>query len=149
MDVFDLTGMDGAVKRLGTTDLISNIPENLMIARELRQAYYKIYKFLVEAIIHASNYIPDIHEKKIVELLFVGDKEVKYKDAVKYMRAVYSEALYSIEATTFADKRRRVIASLTNTLLFNGTLDFVTIDYGRSRNKEGEIGLRQFNSREG
>lgn len=149
LDDFDLTGMDGAAKRLGTTDLISNIPENLMIAREMRQANYKIYKFLVEAIIHASNNIPNIHENKIVELLFVGDKEVKYKDAVKYMRAGYTEALYSIEATTFADKRRRVIASLTNTLLFNGTLDFVTIDYGRGRNKEGEIGLRQLNNREG
>ncbi|MEK3699335.1 hypothetical protein NYE33_20395 [Paenibacillus sp. FSL R10-2199] len=148
LDDFDLTGMGGAVKRLSTNDLISNIPENVMIARETRQANYKIYKFVVEAIIHASNNIPNIHEHKIVELLFVGDKEVKYKDAVKYMRAGYTEALYSIEATTFAEKRRRVIASLTNTLLFNGTLDYVTIDYGRGRNKEGEIGLRQLNNRD-
>lgn len=149
LDDFDLTGMGGAVKRLSTNDLISNIPENVMIAREARQANYKVYKFVVEAIIHASNNIPNIHERKIVELLFVGDKVFKYKDAVKYMRVGYTEELYSIEATTFADKRRRVIASLTNTLLFNGTLDFVTIDYGRGRNKEGEIGLRQLNSREG
>ncbi|WP_405176327.1 hypothetical protein MHI27_11840 [Paenibacillus sp. FSL H8-0261] len=149
LDDFDLTGMGGAVKRLSTNDLISNIPENVMIAREMRQTNYKIYKFVVEAIIHASNNIANIHEHKIVQLLFVGDKEVKYKDAVKYMRNGYSETLYSIEATTFAEKRRRVIASLANTLLFNGTLDYITIDYGRGRNHEGEIGLRTTNSRDG
>ncbi|OMD21349.1 hypothetical protein BJP48_30075 [Paenibacillus odorifer] len=149
LDEFDFLGIEGAVKRLNSTDLVSNIPENVAIAREMRQANYKVYKFVVDAVVHATNNIPNPHEHKIVQLLFVGEKEVKYKDAVKYMRVGYTEALYSIEATTFAEKRRKVIASLARTLLFNGTLDFVMIDYGRGRNQDGEIGLRQLNSREG
>jgi hypothetical protein len=35
-----------------------------------------------------------------------------------------------------------VIASLANSLLLNGTLDFVIIRYGRGRNEKGEMGLR-------
>lgn len=53
--------------------------------------------------------------------------------------------VYGFGATTFADKHRKFILSLVNTLLFNGIMDYVTIDYRRSGNKEGEIGLRQFN----
>jgi hypothetical protein len=58
------------------------------------------------------------------------------------LRKGYRKDLYGISATTFADKRRRTIANIANSLKINRTLDFVIIDYGRGRNKQGEIGLR-------
>lgn len=146
---FDMAGVEGAVKRLGSSDSISNLPANVLIAKETRHNNYLLYKRVTEAVAHAANNIIDPHEHKIVQLLFVGERKYRYKDAVEYMRKGYKTVAYGIEATTFAEKRRKVIASLANTLLFNGTLDYVTIDYGRGRNQEGEIGLRQLNSREG
>ncbi|MEK4141788.1 hypothetical protein NST48_12615 [Paenibacillus sp. FSL M7-0547] len=146
---FDMAGVEGAVKRLGSSDSISNLPANVLIAKETRHNNYLLYKRVTEAVAHAANNIIDPHEHKIVQLLFVGERKYRYKDAVEYMRKGYKTIAYGIEATTFAEKRRKVIASLANTLLFNGTLDYVTIDYGRGRNQEGEIGLRQLNSREG
>jgi hypothetical protein len=59
-----------------------------------------------------------------------------------YMTHDYRKDIPAIQATTFADKRRKVIASLANSLLLNGTLDFVIIRYGRGRNENGEIGLQ-------
>ncbi|MEK4196161.1 hypothetical protein NYE59_23990 [Paenibacillus sp. FSL L8-0323] len=149
LNEFDMSGVEGAVKRLSTSDPVSNLPANVLIAKEARHNNYLLYKQITEAVAHAANNVKDPHENKIVQLLFVGDKKFRYKDAVEYMRRGYKTLAYGIEATTFAEKRRRVIASLANTLLFNGTLDFVTIDYGRGRNKEGEIGLRQLSNCEG
>jgi hypothetical protein len=149
LDDYEISAISGSVKRLNSTDLISNIPENSIIAKENRQMNYKVYKYVVEAIVHASNNIVDKHENMIVQLLFVGERKYRYKDAVEYMRHSRRKDIFSIEATTFAEKRRKVIASLANTLLFNGTLDFVTIDYGLGRNKEGEIRFRLPSNREG
>ncbi|OME07512.1 hypothetical protein BSK60_31310 [Paenibacillus odorifer] len=149
LNEFDMSGVEGAVKRLSTSDPVSNLPANVLIAKEARHNNYLLYKRVTEAVAHASNNVIDPHENKIVQLLFVGERKYRYKDAVEYMRRGYKTVAYGIEATTFAEKRRKVIASLANTLLFNGTLDYVTIDYGLGRNKEGEIGLRQLNSREG
>ncbi|MCL6605534.1 MAG: hypothetical protein K6T94_21930 [Paenibacillus sp.] len=145
LNEFDMACAEGAVKRLGSNDLISNLPANVLIAKEDRHSNYLIYKRLTQAVAHAANNVIDPHEHKIVQLLFVGDRKYRYKDAVEYMRKGYKTVAYGIEATTFAEKRRKVIASLANSLLFNGTLDYVTIDYGRGRNKEGEIGLRLLN----
>lgn len=149
LNEYDMAGVEGAVKRLNSSDHISNLPVNVLIAKETRHLNYLLYKLVTEAVMHATNNIIDPHEFKIVELLFTGERKFRYKDAVEYMRHERKKGIYSIEATTFAEKRRKVIASLANTLLFNGTLDYVTIDYGRGRNKEGEIGLRQLNNREG
>ncbi|MEC0169737.1 hypothetical protein [Paenibacillus graminis] len=146
---FDMAGVEGAVKRLSSSDHISNLPANVLIAKETRQLNYMLYKRVTDAVLHAANNVVDPHEHMIVQLLFVGERKYRYKDAVEYMRKGYKTVAYGIEATTFAEKRRKVIASLANTLLFNGTLDYVTIDYGLGRNKEGEIGLRQLNNREG
>ncbi|GGF73019.1 hypothetical protein GCM10010912_17790 [Paenibacillus albidus] len=145
---FDMAGVEGAVKRLGTSDHVSNLPANVLIAKETRHLNYMLYKRVTEAVLHAANNIVDPHERMIVQLLFVGERKYRYKDAVEYMRKGYKAVAYGIEATTFAEKRRKVIASLANTLLFNGTLDYVTIDYGLGRNKEGEIGLRTLNNRD-
>lgn len=149
LNEFDMAGVEGAVKRLNTSDHVSNLPANVLIAKETRHLNYLLYKLVTEAVAHAANNVIDLHEHMIVQLLFVGERKYRYKDAVEYMRKGYKTLAYGIEATTFAEKRRKVIASLANTLLFNGTLDYVTIDYGRGRNKEGEIGLRQLNNREG
>ncbi|MNC08779.1 hypothetical protein D3C75_563810 [compost metagenome] len=146
---YDMAGVEGAVKRLSTNDHISNLPANVLIAKETRHLNYLLYKQITEAVEHAANNVINPHENMIVKLLFTGERKYRYKDAVEYMRHGIKKEVYGIEATTFAEKRRRVIASLANTLLFNGTLDYVTIDYGLGRNKEGEIGLRQLNSREG
>lgn len=146
---FDMAGVEGAVKRLSTSDHISNLPANVLIAKETRHLNYMLYKRVTDAVLHAANNVVDPHEHMIVQLLFIGERKYRYKDAVEYMRKGYKTVAYGIEATTFAEKRRKVIASLANTLLFNGTLDYVTIDYGLGRNKEGEIGLRQLNNREG
>ncbi|OKP95412.1 hypothetical protein [Paenibacillus sp. P46E] len=146
---FDMAGIEGAVKRLSSSDHISNLPANVLIAKETRHLNYMLYKRVTDAVLHAANNVVDPHEHMIVQLLFVGERKYRYKDAVEYMRKGYKTVAYGIEATTFAEKRRKVIASLANTLLFNGTLDYVTIDYGRGRNKEGELGLRQLNNREG
>ncbi|MFE4709503.1 hypothetical protein ACFRAM_01405 [Paenibacillus sp. NPDC056722] len=147
MNELDMAGVEGAVKRLGTSDHISNLPANVLIAKEQRHINYLLYKRITEAVRHAAANIIDPHENKIIELLFVGDRKYRYKEAVEYMRRGYKKVAYGIEATTLADKRRKAIASLANTLLFNGTLDYVTIDYGRGRSKEGEIGLRSLNNR--
>ncbi len=146
---YDMAGVEGAVKRLNSGDLVSNLPANVLIAKEARHANYLIYKRVIEAVLHAANNVIDPHEKRIVQLLFVGDRKYRYKDAVEYMRKSYKTITYGIEATTFAEKRRKVIASLANTLVFNNTMDFITIDYGRGRNQEGEIGFRIPNGREG
>lgn len=148
LNEFDMAGVEGAVKRLSTSDHVSNLPANVLIAKESRHLNYMLYKRVTDAVLHAANNVVDPHEHMIVQLLFVGERKYRYKDAVEYMRKGYKTLAYGIEATTFAEKRRKVIASLANTLLFNGTLDYVTIDYGRGRNKEGEIGLRQLNNRD-
>lgn len=149
LNEFDMAGVEGAVKRLNTNDPVSNLAANVLIAKEARHLNYLLYKRVTEAVLHAANNVVDPHEHMIVQLLFVGERKYRYKDAVEYMRKGYKTVAYGIEATTFAEKRRKVIASLANTLLFNGTLDYVTIDYGLGRNKDGEIGLRQLNCREG
>jgi hypothetical protein len=143
LNEFDMAGLEGAVKRLNTSDHVSNLPVNVLIAKETQHLNYLLYKLVTEAVAHAANNIIDPHEYKIVQLLFVGERKYRYKDAVEYMRKGYKTVAYGM-ATTFAEKRRKVIASLANTLLFNGTLDYVTIDYGRGRSQLGEIGLRQF-----
>lgn len=58
------------------------------------------------------------------------------------MEKGYKKDILGISATTCADKRRRAIANIATSLKINRTLDFVVIDYGRGRNKDGEIGLR-------
>lgn len=67
MNDFDMGGVEGAVKRLSTSDHVSKLPANVLIG---------------------------------------------YKDVVEYIRKGYKTVAYDIEATTFFEKRRKVIAHL-------------------------------------
>ncbi|MCL6458797.1 MAG: hypothetical protein K6T85_12390, partial [Gorillibacterium sp.] len=95
---------------------------------------------LTNIIRQVANNIRDPHEALVAKLLSL--EGVKYSKAQRYLEKVYRKDIYVIQATAFADKRRRGVAKLANSLKINRTLDFVVIDYGRGRNKEREIGLR-------
>jgi hypothetical protein len=109
-----------------------------MVTGKFRQVNKKIRNH----VLFSTRNISDPHESLLVHSLFIGKKKYKYKDAQVYMTNDYRKDVPSIQATTFADKRRKVIASLANSLLLNGTLDFVIIRYRRGRDENGEMGLR-------
>lgn len=140
IDEYHLSAIEGRGKKADSTDLMANIPESSMILKEQRHTNYLFYKKMTDRVQFAINNIRDAHQQAIAKLLFLDGK--KYTDAQEYMEKGYKKHMPPISATTFADKRRKVIASLANSLKFNGTLDFVIIRYGAGRNEDGEIGLR-------
>jgi hypothetical protein len=142
MNEYDMSGAEGRAKRVEATDLVSDVTANTVIMMDDRKANYQVYKKIRNRVLFATRNISDPHESLLVHLLFTGKKKYKYKDAQVYMTNDYRKDVQAIQATTFADKRRKVIASLANSLLLNGTLDFVIIRYGRGRNENGELGLR-------
>jgi hypothetical protein len=142
MNEYDMSGAEGRAKRLEATDLVSDVTANTVIMMDDRKANYQVYKKIRNRVLFATRNISDPHESLLVHLLFTGKKRYKYKDAQVYMTNDYRKDIPAIQATTFADKRRKVVASLANSLLLNGTLDFVIIRYGRGRNENGELGLR-------
>jgi hypothetical protein len=142
LNEYDMSAAEGRGKRLEATDLVSDVAANTVIMKEERHVNYIVYKKIRNRILFATRNITDPHESLLVHLLFTGQKKYKYKDAQVYMTHDYRKDIPAIQATTFADKRRKVIASLANSLLLNGTLDFVIIRYGRGRNENGELGLR-------
>lgn len=140
VDEYHLSAIEGRGKKADSTDLMANIPESSLILKEQRHTNYLFYKKMTDRVQFAINNIRDTHQQAIAKLLFIEGK--KYSDAQGYMEKGYKKHMPPISATTFADKRRKVIASLANSLKFNGTLDFVIIRYGAGRNEDGEIGLR-------
>jgi hypothetical protein len=142
MNEYDMNGAEGRAKRLEATDLVSDVTANTVIMKEDRHTNYIVYKKIRNRVLFATRNISDLHESLLVDLLFTGKKKYKYKDAQMYMTHDYRKDIPAIQATTFADKRRKVIASLATSLLLNGTLDFVIIRYGLGRNENGEMGLR-------
>jgi hypothetical protein len=141
LNEYDMSGAEGRGKRINATDLVSDVTANTVIMKEDCHSNYLVYKKIRNRILFATKNISDIHESLLVNLLFTGKTKYKYKDAQMYMTHDYRKDIPAIQATTFADKRRKVIASLANSLLLNGTLDFVIIRYGRGRNENGEMGL--------
>lgn len=73
-------------------------------------------------------------------LLFLGG--MKYLKSQEYLGKGHRKDVYPISPTTFAEKRRKAIANLANSLKINRTLDCVIITYGSGRSEDGEIGLR-------
>jgi hypothetical protein len=141
MSAYDLITAEGSTgKRESGQELTADVTANSVVLKEKRQINYKFYVVLTNIIKGVISNIRDPHEGLAAKLLFLDGK--KYLKAQKQMESGYQKDVYSISATTFADKRRRAIANIANSLKINGTLDFVIIDYGRGRNKEGEIGLR-------
>ncbi|WP_339307646.1 hypothetical protein [Paenibacillus sp. FSL R5-0519] len=140
MSAYELLSAEGSVaKRETGHELTSDVTANSVIMKDKRHANYELYVFISNNVRFAINNLKDVHEGVAARLLFLEGK--KYLKAQEYMEKGYRKGVPGIAATTFADKRRRAIANIANSLKFNRTLDFVTIDYGRGRNNEGEIGL--------
>ncbi|MGR6763180.1 hypothetical protein MF628_004940 [Paenibacillus polymyxa] len=141
MTAYDLLSAEGSVaKRVSGQELTADVTANAVLLKDQRHLNYKFYQFITNNIKFAINNMRDKHEGLIATLLFLDG--MKYLKAQQYLEKGYRKDIPPISATTFADKRRRVIVNIANSLKTNRTLDFVTIDYGRGRNKEGEIGLR-------
>ncbi|KAA8782532.1 hypothetical protein EC604_01545 [Paenibacillus amylolyticus] len=140
MSAYELLSAEGSVaKRESGHELTADVTANAVIMKDKRHANYKLYLAISNNVRFAINNLRDPHEGVAARLLFLEGK--KYLKAQEYMEKGYRKDVPGIAATTFADKRRRAIANIANSLKFNRTLDFVTIDYGRGRNDEGEIGL--------
>ncbi|QYK62543.1 hypothetical protein [Paenibacillus sp. S25] len=141
MSAYELLSAEGAIaKRESGRELTADVTANAVILKDKRHTNYKFYQFITNNIRFAINNMRDPHEGLAAKLLFIDGK--KYLMAQQYMEKGYRKDVPGISATTFADKRRRAIVNIANSLKINRTLDFVVIDYGRGRNKEGEIGLR-------
>jgi hypothetical protein len=141
MAAYDLLSAEGSVaKRVSGQELTADVTANAVLLKDQRHVNYKFYQFLTNNIKFAINNMRDKHEGLIANLLFLDG--TKYLKAQQYLEKGYRKDIPPISATTFADKRRRAIVNIANSLKTNLTLDFVTIDYGRGRNQEGEIGLR-------
>ncbi|ETT30706.1 hypothetical protein C161_27418 [Paenibacillus sp. FSL R5-192] len=141
MSAYELLSAEGSVsKRESGHELTADVTANAVIIKDKRHANYKLYVAISNNVRFAINNLRDPHEGVAARLLFLEGK--KYLKAQEYMEKGYRKDVPGIAATTFADKRRRAIANIANSLKFNRTLDFVIIDYGRGRSKEGEIGLK-------
>ncbi|MCC3380709.1 hypothetical protein ACFQ5D_10795 [Paenibacillus farraposensis] len=141
MSAYDILAAEGSVaKRVTGQELTADVTANTVILKDQRHVNYKFYKFITNNVKFAVNNMRDKHEGLIAKLLFLDG--MKYLKAQQYMKNGYRRDIPSISETTFADKRRRAIANIANSLKINRTLDLVVIDYGRGRNREGEIGLR-------
>ncbi|KYG95705.1 hypothetical protein ABEW24_23950 [Paenibacillus jamilae] len=141
MSAYELLSAEGAIaKRESGQELTADVTANAVILKDKRHMNYKFYQFITNNIRFAINNMRDAHEGLAAKLLFIDGK--KYLKAQQYMEKGYRKDVPGISATTFADKRRRAIVNIANSLKINRTLDLVVIDYGRGRNKEGEIGLR-------
>lgn len=141
MSAYEMLSAEGSVaKRESGHELTADITANAVIMKDKRHDNYKLYLFISNNVRFAINNLKDQHEGLVARLLFLEGK--KYLKAQEYMEKGYRKDIPSIAATTFADKRRRAIANIANSLKFNRTLDFVMIDYGRGRNNDGEVALR-------
>lgn len=141
LSAYDLLSAEGSVgKRETGQELTADVTANTVILKDKREANYKFYLAITNIVKGVINNIRDPHEGLAAKLLFLEGK--KYLKAQNYMEKGYKKDVPGISATTFADKRRRAISKIATSLKVNRTLDFVVIDYGRGRNKDGEIGLR-------
>lgn len=138
MSAYDMLSAEGCVaKRESGQELMADVTANSVVLKEKRHMTYKFYLSMSNRINLVIASIQDPHEKLIAKLLFIeGKSHGKAKD---YLRRGYSKDIYPIKDTTFSEKRRRAIETITNSLLSNGTLDFMVIDYSRGRNKKGEV----------
>jgi hypothetical protein len=141
LSAYELLSAEGTVaKRESGHELTADVTANAVVLKDKRHTNYKFYLFISNNVKFAISNMRDPHESLIAKLLFMDG--MKYLKAQEYLAKGYRKDIYAISATTFADKRRRAIANITNSLKTNRTLDLVVIDCGRGRNKEGEIGLR-------
>lgn len=141
MDAYLLLTAEGtAGKRDTGQELTADVTANSVVLKDKRHTNYKYYLFISNNIKFAINNLRDPHEGLIAKLLFLDG--MKYNKAQEYLSKGYRKDVYPISPTTFAEKRRKAIANLANSLKINRTLDCVIITYGSGRSDDGEIGLR-------
>ncbi|WP_339283006.1 hypothetical protein [Paenibacillus sp. FSL R5-0486] len=140
MSAYELLSAEGSIsKRESGHELTADVTANSVIMKDKRHDNYKLYVFISNNVRFAINNLKDPHEGVAARLLFLEGK--KYLKAQEYMEKGYRKDVPGIAATTFADKRRRAIANIANSLKFNGTLDLVIISYGKLKKLEGEVAL--------
>ncbi|MNW54369.1 hypothetical protein D3C74_319670 [compost metagenome] len=141
LDAYQLLTAEGtAGKRETGQELTADVTANSVVLKDKRHTNYKFYLYISNNVKFAINNLRDPHEGLIAKLLFLDG--MRYLKAQEYLEKGYRKDVYQISATTFAEKRRKAIAGIANSLKINRTLDFIIIDYGRGRNQDGEIGLR-------
>lgn len=138
---YDMSNLEGRAKRLNSTDLISDVTANTVIAKDGRHEIFLVYKRLNERILAAVRNVDDPHESLIAHLLFTGEKKYKYSEAQLYMTVDRRKDIYPIQATTFSERRRKLVAGLAESFLLNKTLDAVIIRYGRGINENGQMAI--------
>lgn len=140
MSAYELLSAEGSIsKRESGHELTADVTANSVIMKDKRHDNYKLYVFISNNVRFAINNLKDPHEGVAARLLFLEGK--KYLKAQEYMEKGYRKDVPGIAPTTFADKRRRAIANIANSLKFNGTLDLVIISYGKLKKLEGEVAL--------
>ncbi|WP_144024838.1 MULTISPECIES: hypothetical protein [Paenibacillus] len=92
-----------------TPDPVSNLPTNVLITKETCHANHLLYKRIIQEVTHVANNIVGPHEHMIVQLLFVGDKKYRYKDAVEYMRRGYMSVVYGSKLPLFPINVERLL----------------------------------------
>jgi hypothetical protein len=141
MSQYDLLAAEGNVaKRISGHEITADVTANAVVLKDERHVYYKYYLAITNIIKFAINNIRDPHEGLIAKLLYL--EGTKYGKAQLYLEKGYRKDVYPIQATTFAERRRKAIKNIASSLSLNRTLDLVMIDYGRGRNKDGEVRLR-------
>lgn len=136
---YDMSGAEGRAKRLHATDLISNVTANTVILKDSRHELYVLYKKISSRVQFAISTIPDPHEALIAKLLFIDG--LSHGKAQARMERLNRKDIDSIRLSAFSDKRRRAIKTLANALQMNRTLDYVVIEKGLGRDKDGECRL--------
>jgi hypothetical protein len=131
------TAYGTAGRRVTGQETMSDTTANTIILKDKRAATYEFYKHMSKIIGGVIRNIRDPHEAMIAKLLFIDGMRVGR--AQGYMTRIKKTIdIYPIAVTTFFEKRRKVIANITNSLKIIGTLDYVEIDTSAGRGKDGE-----------
>jgi hypothetical protein len=81
---------------------------------------YQFYKSITDFAFSTIRNLSNPYERKIMQKLYI--EGIPFKNAAMYMGAGYSSELYPISRTTFADRRRKALASIALSLKIIGIL---------------------------
>lgn len=139
---YDHSALEGKGKRESGIELISDVTGTSVVLKEKRERIYVFYKRMSNVIGGSIRNIRDPHEQLISKMLFMDGMRVKR--VTMYLTTLKTTAdIYPIGTTTFFEKRRRAISRLTNSFKINGTLDYIEVDRGAGRNKDGECKFKE------
>lgn len=137
MSEYDLAAAQGGARRITGQEITADLTANTVVLKDNREILYQFYKRMCAIIGGVINNIRDPHQKMIAKLLW--EEGMQSKRAVAKMKRIKTtDDIWPIAETTFFEKRRKVIEQVTKSLSINGTLDFVTIDFGIGRSSDGE-----------